>query len=201
MIDPSLIFVVVKGFYAQYKIYIILALIASYSAFVFYLGGIGPRATRDLLQQRVESAEEVFELVEEEHEEDRNELIARKDKELEDDKTQLTESWNTFIASLPTAADVDAAHARGVRDGRTRAAQESVPVDASICDDPGANQRLSDAVSGYLEESRQIRGRERAETAGLLKTCEAQTGQLINLQETWKEEVRVNRYRTDALHP
>lgn len=87
-------------------------------------------------------------------------------------------------ATRDTRYDVALARVRQLEKGGPGSGQaKPVSGTATICADPAADKRLSDAVSIHLAEVRRILAAERTETMGQLRVAEKQTGTLIVGQE------------------
>lgn len=187
MIPPALLL-----FFRNYWSYIAIGLVViAYTGGVYYQGGVGPRA--ELAKERAEVEAETAKLVAAwQEDQDESDMYIAQLEEAHDQRVgRINTAWDAFIAGLPAGV-------HGNASGSPK--PKPVPIAASVCNDAAVNQRLSLALSRYRDEvrdsidqersgRRSIAAGERAETSRLLKACELQTGDLIEVQD-WAQKER-----------
>jgi hypothetical protein len=186
MIIPPGLLTAGIGFLRKYWTHLLVAAaVGAYTIGVYWAGGRPARA--ELEEERAEwremrtKMEAQFRL----REASSRALIAKLEGERDDRIERINKTWARMVGEQEDAAARAVADLERLREQpRGGGAAQPVRVVAEVCDDAAANRGLSDAISRHLAEVRRVLAGERAAVAGLLKACELQTGDLLDVQ-TW----------------
>jgi len=180
------------GLLKAYWVHLVVAgVVLGFTVAVYHEGGRAPRAELAKVLAEVKAAKEAREAKDALDQATAKEEATRRDAERDARIARINATWDGIVAGL--RGD----NAKLLYDrARIRKENESIRITAKICNDEAANNRLSDAVSSFAQEARSALGECRAaaqefaaETAGLLKPAEAQTGDLVDVQ-AWVESQR-----------
>lgn len=148
-------------------------LFAAYTAYVYHLGGVGPKAELATLVSGVNAAKKVHDAEDAKKTAESATLITQKDAENAHNIDVIGKSWNDYIARLPKRPAT----------GSANQGQKPVSIASTVCQDQASNNLVSTAVSRYRSEVTAAVDDFRADVAGLLSACDQNTAQLINLQD------------------
>lgn len=186
-----------KAFVATYRTWFVIAAVLAVVGFIFYLGGVGPRAERDELIAKYEAAGDEFELIQDIHQEESNDQKERLDRERENALVINDSTWGSQVADLERlAADADRARAAAERrllDSRRRDGAQPVREPTGCPPKAAGDDGLPDAVEVYIAAERSREERERAATARLLQTCGKQAIDLKGAFDYVEGETRINK--------
>lgn len=172
----------------KYWLHLAVALAAiAYTGFIYWEGGRAPRAELAQFRAEVEAEAEQQEMDDELDQQESDAYVAQLNAGHAARVDSINRAWDAFIAGMQPATG-------------GQPASEPIPINAGICNDPAANQRLSDAISKYRDEVRgaiaakqsadaEVTRQERIGTAALFAACQKQTGGLIEVQQ-WADHER-----------
>jgi len=159
---------------------VVVLILATYTAFIYHEGGRGPAAELSAYGQRVAEAQRLR------SEDDTKKAAASavNRKQLEDDNAKkdsdLRAAWAALRLRQPTLG------------GSPVAAPEPVRIVADVCDDPSANQRLSDSLQTYRRGVRATHEWYRGRVTELLAQCSVQTSDYFATQDWAINERAIN---------
>ena len=148
-------------------------IVTGYTAYVYHLGGVGPKAQLAALVSSYQAAQKVHEAEDAKKTAQSTTLITQKDAENAQNIKVIGESWNAYIARLPKRPNP----------GSANQGQKPVSIASTVCQDQASNNLVSTAVSRYRSEVIDSINEFRLGVSQLLSACDQNTAQLINLQD------------------
>lgn len=156
------------------KVYEILGavlIVLAFTAYVYHLGGVGPKAELASFKVQVAAAQKIHEAEDAKRDAQSKALITEKDANDAQSIAAIGSGYESYISSLRKSASLSVSHS------------EPISIGSSLCHDATDNQAISAALQGYRSALSRSVDEYRQSVAGLLKSADENTAQLISLQD------------------
>jgi hypothetical protein len=148
-------------------------IVTGYTAYVYHLGGVGPKAELAALVSSYKAAQTVHEAEDQRKETASTNVILQKEAENAKIATVTAAAWKSYSDGLRRT---------GSQGSANQGQKPTTTTTVSACNDDSGNKVVLAAVQEYQRSTRQGIDGFRLEVAKQLEQADKQTGQLITLR-------------------